>query len=295
MHSFVTSGGQGDNVSRSRLWRRVGAVLFVVVAILVVRNQVKVYLKRQASAREVEARQLLFAELRPVALANCRMERFGEPNDGGYLVCANLLGAVKAGYSYGISGYDQWGCDVSLRLSVPIHQYDCFNTAVPQCPGGRTNFHAECVGGATRTEDGRSFDTIANQLAKNGDGANHVVLKIDVEGAEWESFATIPDEVLQRIDQLMVEFHGFEGETSLKVVQRLKQFFHVAHFHENNFSCQDWMPPFPSWAYEVLFVNKRLDQVDPARTAPIPHPLDAPNHPTLPDCATQNALKSGKG
>jgi hypothetical protein len=265
------------------------------VAILVVRNQVKVYFKRQASARGVETRRMLFAELRPVALVNCRMERFGEPNDGGYLVCGNLLGAVKAGYSYGISGYDQWGCEVSTRLSVPTHQYDCFNTAVPQCPGGRTIFHPECVAGTTRTEDGRSFDTIANQLSKNGDGANRVVLKIDVEGAEWESFAATPDDVLQRIDQLVVEFHGFDGEAALAVVQRLKRVFHVAHFHENNFSCQAWSPPFPSFAYEVLFVNKTLDEPDPTRAALIPHPLDAPNHPRLEDCATQNGRQSKKG
>ena len=277
-------------MTRSTLWWRVGIVLVAVIAVLIVRNQVKVYLKRQASARQTALPGLTLAELRPVALVNCRMERLGEINDGGYLVCGNLLDSVKAGYSYGISGYDGWGCEVSTRLSVPTHQYDCFNTAEPQCPTGRTIFHAECVAGTTRIEDGRSFDTIANQLSKNGDGANHVVLKIDVEGAEWESFAALPDEVLQRIDQLVVEFHGFEGESSLAVVQRLKRFFHVAHFHENNFSCREAIAPFPSWAYEVLFVNKSLDQVDPARTAPIPHPLDAPNDPTAPDCRT---LKAG--
>jgi len=282
-------------VNRSKLWRRIGLLLFALIAVLVVRNQVKVYVNRQASARDIEIRHQLFNELRPVALTNCQMERFGETNDGGYLLCSNLLGSVKAGYSYGISGYDQWGCTVSTRLAVPTHQYDCFNTTVPQCPGGRTIFHPECVGGTTRTEDGRTFDTIANQLSKNGDGGNHIVLKIDVEGAEWESFAATPDDVLQRIDQLVVEFHGFEGARALAVVQRLKRFFHVAHFHENNFSCLDWAPPFSSWAYEVTFVNKALVEVDPTRTAPIPHPLDAPNHSRLPDCAKQNAAKLFKG
>src|SRR5262245_15887939 len=58
-----------------------------------------------------EQRQQLFDLLQPVALANCQLERFGEPHDGGYLMCRNLLEDVGAGYSYGISGYDQWGCD----------------------------------------------------------------------------------------------------------------------------------------------------------------------------------------
>jgi len=118
------------------------------------------------------ARDQLFAELQPIRLANCEFQRFGEPNDGGYLLCANLLGSVQSGYSYGISGYDQWGCDVSHRLAVPVHEYDCFNLQQPACPGGRTVFHGECVGGERATIDGRPFDTLENQFAKNGDGAD---------------------------------------------------------------------------------------------------------------------------
>ena len=56
-------------------------------------------------------------------------------------------------------------------------------------------------------DSGRSFDTIPNQIARNGDGTKRIVLKIDVEGAERDSFARTPDDVLQRIDQLVVEFH----------------------------------------------------------------------------------------
>lgn len=90
------------------------------------------------------ARMQLFEELQPVRLANCTLERFGETHDGGYLMCANLLGAVASGYSYGISGYDQWGCDISGRFGVSVHQYDCFDLTRPACPNGNTLFHQEC-------------------------------------------------------------------------------------------------------------------------------------------------------
>ena len=154
--------------------------------------------------REQLARDRLFEELQPVKLTNCEFKRFGEPNDGGYLLCANLLASVRSGYSYGISGYDQWGCDVLRGLSVPVHEYDCFNLQVPACPGGRTVFHGECIGGALATLDGRPFDTLENQFAKNGDGVERVVVKMDVEGAEWDSLPQTPDDVLQRIDQLLM-------------------------------------------------------------------------------------------
>src|SRR5438067_13137387 len=63
--------------------------------------------------RAAQVRRALFNELQPVRLANCELRRFGEANDGGYLLCGNLLHGVQSGYSYGISGYDGWGCQIS--------------------------------------------------------------------------------------------------------------------------------------------------------------------------------------
>jgi hypothetical protein len=279
-----------------------GVVVAIVIVGLVVRNQVKVYRnrvkayeERQAREAVVRRRQALFDMLQPVALTNCRLERFGETHDGGYLMCANLLGAVESAYSYGISGYDQWGCDISSRLDIPLHQYDCFDTTRPACPTGQPVFHAECVGDTPKIERGRSFDTIPNQIARNGDGTKRIVLKIDVEGAEWDSFAATPDDVLRQIDQLAVEFHWVHDEKHqwlpdeekyLRVVLRLKEFFHVAHIHYNNFSCVGGLEPFPAWAYEVLFVSKRLGVAEAGPRPPGLSSLDAPNNPQIADCQT---------
>jgi hypothetical protein len=233
---------------------------------------------------EPQIRRRLFVLLRPVTIANCRLERFGEPNDGGYLLCGNLLSNVRAGYSYGISGYDGWGCDLSRRLTVPVHEYDCFDTRKPECPGGNTIFHAECVGSATATIEGRPFDSIERQIAANGDAGKSIVVKIDVEGAEWESFLATPTRVLERIDQMAVEFHGVREARFVAVVEKLRETFHVAHFHVNNYSCSAGIGPFAGWAYEVLFVNKRIGVADGTAASAAPHPLDAPNNPAASDC-----------
>ncbi|MET0211831.1 MAG: hypothetical protein ABW292_02460, partial [Vicinamibacterales bacterium] len=93
------------------------------------------------------------------------------------------------------------------------------------------------------------------------------------------------DETLARIDQLAIEFHYTDEERFVKTVRRLKQFFHVAHLHFNNFACDPGLRPFPSWAYEALLVNRRLGVVDPAGPPPRGrHALDAPNNPTGADC-----------
>jgi hypothetical protein len=240
------------------------------------------------SARNVPRE--LFKLVQPVKLKNCTLERFGESHDGGYLMCANLLGGAKAGYSYGISGYDHWGCDISHRLSVPVHQYDCFNLTRPACPGGQTIFHEECIGPAAKTEEGRPFDSLAGQFAKNGHASLRLVVKMDVEGAEWDSLLKAPDRVLRQIDQLAIELHGVRSDKYIEVLKRLHQFFYVAHLHFNNFSCRGDLAPFPAWAYEVLFVNKRLGIPDPSARAGLPHPEDAPNHPGIADCQATTGL-----
>ena len=230
-------------------------------------------------------RTALFDELQPIRLTNCQLKRFGEKHDGGYLLCANLLKGVESGYSYGISGYDGWGCEISRTLKIQVHEYDCFNLEEPVCKGGKTTFHEECVAGEPRTDDaGRRFETPEHQFAKNGDSARHVVMKIDVEGAEWDTFAKTPDPVLERIDQLAVEFHGVSKPYYAETMLRLKRFFYIANLHFNNYSCDVRIAPFPAWAYEVLFVNKRLGVPDPSGKPPVSQAANAPNDPDRSDC-----------
>jgi hypothetical protein len=262
----------------------VASILVALAIILLLNRQHVPFYRTWRAERAAHERRSLFELLRPVALRGCTLDRFGEPHDGGYLMCANLLTGVQSGYSYGISGYDQWGCDISTKLGIRVHQYDCFDTTRPACSQGDTVFHAECVSDTPGTDQGRTFDTIENQLAKNGDAGKRIVLKIDVEGAEWDSLARVSDDQLRRIDQLAVEFHGVDRAKYVSVVSRLKRFFDVAHLHFNNWSCQDGLDPFPAWAYEVLFVRKGLARPD--RSAPIstPHPEDAPNNPKREDC-----------
>jgi len=266
-----------------RLW--VATVLVVIVAVL---SGIAISRRTppRASAPRSPAEMIrdeLFAEIQPVRITNCELQRFGEPHDGGYPLCANLLGNVKTGYSYGISGYDKWGCDVSRRLRIRVHQYDCFNLQEPSCPGGETMFHGECIGTARVTQDGRPFDTLANQFARNGDAAKPLVMKIDVEGAEWDAFLLAPDSALSQIDQLDVEFHDVSQSKYVEAIRRLKQFFYVTHVHYNNFSCDASLAPFPSWAFEVLLVNKRIAMSDgsPARPG---SGVDAPNNASAADC-----------
>ena len=269
--------------------RRRGSWMIAAVMLLLIAGVASTLLRRAPAPpvrppRAAAIRQALFTEIQPVNVSNCELQRFGEAHDGGYLLCGNLLGAVKAGYSYGISGYDGWGCDVSRRLHIPVHQYDCFDLRQPSCPDGQTVFHGECVGTTRAVEDGRPFDTLAGQVVTNGDEARPLVMKMDVEGAEWDSFLLAPDSVFEHIDQLEVEFHHVDDDKFIAAMQRLKEFFDIAHVHYNNFSCDPDLKPFPSWAFEALLVSKRIAKTDGSAAPAGPTALDAPNNPDAADC-----------
>jgi hypothetical protein len=78
--------------------------------------------------------------------------------------------------------------------------------------------------------------------------------------------------------------HYVDKPQFVEVVRRLKRWFHVAHLHFNNFSCRPGLDSFPAWAYEVLFVNKRLATLAPGEPPRRPAAVDAPNNPKAPDC-----------
>jgi hypothetical protein len=234
--------------------------------------------------RRAAARRALFEVLQPVTLSNCEFERVGDPHDGGYLLCGNLVARSEVVYSYGISGSDNLGCALSARLGRPVHQYDCFNTDRPPCPGAAPVFHEECVGPTRETIEGRLFDTVGAQLARNGDAGKRLLVKMDVEGSEWGSFLTLPESVMRQIDQLVVEFHGVEEPDYAPAIARLREVFHVVNVHYNNWSCSPDVPPLPATVFEVLFVNKDLGVVAEGARPDVPNPLDAPNNWMRPDC-----------
>lgn len=233
-----------------------------------------------------ELRQHLLAELWPVALENCILQRVGSPNDGGYLMCGNLLGNIQSAYSYGIGGADDWGCEISRTDGVPVHQYDCFMPPPEPCPSGRSVFHDECIGPEPAVVESRAFDTLTRQIRKNGDAGKTLVVKIDIEGAELDSLLATSDAVLNRIDQLAMELHGTDRKY-LRLVRKLKRTFRPVHLHFNNQACAVRYKPFPASAYQVLFVNKRIAIPAPSLPRPtLPHPLDAPDYAQGRDCQT---------
>ena len=249
-----------------------GAVIIVIGALV-----------RHAAGRKL--REAILAELQPVALKNCTFKRFGSANDGGYLMCENLIEPLDTAYSYGVGSNDDWACEVSRTYHVPVHQYDCFDPARPTCNGGTFVFHNECVGDRSGYRASRFFDTLENQIRRNGDTGRRLIIKMDIEGAEWDSLLTTPNELLASIPQITMEMHGYDDPKIVEVLRKLNRDFFLVNLHFNNWSCTPRAAPLPAWAFQTHWVNKRIGVLDPAATIPTPmSPLNAPDSPTWPDC-----------
>ena len=253
-------------------------ILFAGAVIILIRAQV-----RDAAGRKL--REAILAELQPVALKNCTFKRFGSANDGGYLMCENLIEPLDAAYSYGVGQNDDWGCEMSRTYHVPVYQYDCFDPARPTCNGGTFVFHDECVGDRTGYRESRFFDTLENQIRKNGDTGRRLIIKMDIEGAEWDSLLAAPDDLLASIPQIAMEMHGYGDPKIVEVLRKLKRNFYLVNLHFNNWSCTRRAAPLPAWAYQTHWVNKHIGVLDAAMPIPAPlSPLNAPDSPTWPDC-----------
>ncbi len=265
-------------------WIRLVTLVFAAMA------AVAVGLRAVDPVRERQGRAAILKAIQPVALRNCTLTRVGSANDGGYLMCANLAEKPGAAYSFGVGPNDDWGCAVSTTYRIPVHQYDCFDPARPSCGTGRFVFHNECIADRRELVDARVFDTLSNQIASNGDAAKRLIVKIDVEGAEWDALLATPGDVFARIDQMPMELHlpkrdfGDDLATYLNVLRRLESHFYFVNLHFNNNTCSADSAPLPGWVFQVLLVNKRVGELDPVKGTPPPSPLNAPDNPTKPEC-----------
>jgi hypothetical protein len=244
---------------------------------------VAAYVVRIVFPSRAVVRQALLDQLQTVTLENCTLRRYGNANDGGYLMCENLLDNVDIAYSYGTE--DSWGCDLSTRHGVAVHHYDCAKSNRAACKGARFVFHDECVGARAESADGRRSDTIASHMARNRDTKRSMVMKIDADGAEWDALMATPDEVFDRTSQIAIALHGTDQRSFVQVVRRLKEHFHLVNLHFSNQACTPDAAPFPSFAFQLLLVNKKVGVLDVNGPSPAAiSPLNVPDAPHLPDC-----------
>jgi hypothetical protein len=122
------------------------------------------------------------------------------------------------------------------------------------------------------------------------DFAGDLLLQMDIEGAEYETLLTAPQDLLAQFRIMVIEFHYVHEllnrrffDFAARVFERLLKTHSVVHVHPNNCcgSVRSGDLELPRIAEITLLRNDRMRQRVPCRTFPHPLDRDSTAKPTL--------------
>ena len=221
--------------------------------------------------------------LTPVSCAIPK-KRFGPNHDGGYILLDSQFD-VQAIFGYGVGHDVSLENQLSAEWNVPAYVFDHTITSVPPL-GPNTTYIAEGITGGQETAELKTFSSHLERLLP-GDG--RVLLKIDVEGAEWDA---IERENFDRVTYFVIEYHDLESGTERKtrLLQKISESFDLIHVHGVNFHNQpvfffDRATPIPRYI-ECTYIRKGLVETFPCNET-YPTPLDMVGRTDVPDVQQQ--------
>lgn len=208
--------------------------------------------------------------------------RVGNFNDGGYVMLDDFdVSGAKIAYSFGINDDVSWD-DGMANKGYTMYMYD---PTISVLPKKRAEFRFFRRGIAGRRVPDKSLDTLEHLMLINGHlGKKHMILKMDVEGYEWEFLETVDETILEKFDQILFEFHEIITASSvekklqkLHALEKLNKTHHLIHLHGNNCDSAIYLGEacIPN-VLEATYVNRKRYSLEDADII-LPISLDAPN------------------
>ncbi|MGE3991984.1 hypothetical protein [Pseudorhodoplanes sp.] len=231
----------------------------------------------------------------PAGVEGFRKIRLGNAHDGGYIFLDDFQ-EISQVISCGIS--NDVTCDLAFaELGKPVVQFD-HTVDGPPVPHPKFQFRKQAID-ALGTIPGsvRLWDVVSEV----GDPARtDLLLKIDIDGDEWTTFAGFPVDSLKRFRQISCEFHWSSKLADpehfalcLRAVENIRKSFFPVHVHANNFVgfANVMGVPIPE-VFEVTFVNASIYRAGKAQKEPRSE-LDSPNNPDAPDLYLGSPFRVG--
>lgn len=176
------------------------------------------------------------AMLRPYDVLDLPKTRVGRAFDGGY-VMIDAFDGVEAAYSLGINDDVSWDLDMALR-GIDIFQYD---HTIDGLPVENPHFHWQKLGIAPSSSgEMRSINDLVE--ANKHSGSSNLILKCDIECHEWDVLRDLPNEILSKFSQIVLELHDVcrlgkqDDDGARRAIANLTASHNVVHVHGNNFA-----------------------------------------------------------
>ena len=215
--------------------------------------------------------------------------RLGPNGDGGYLVPNDLAG-IEACFSPGvsvISGFEKDCAEIGAKVFLADKSVD------QPAEMHKNFFFTKKFVGVTTNDDFMTIDDwVASSLT---DSHGDLILQIDIEGYEYETFLAMSDKLIGRFRIIVAEFHALDQfwnkpffQLASRAFEKILQTHTCVHIHPNN--CKAPLVKGGLAIPPVLeFTFLRNDRaVDAKHAISFPHRLDFDNtrnrHFPLPTC-----------
>jgi hypothetical protein len=190
---------------------------------------------------------------------NSHLIRVGSAHDGGYVMMNPKSPSCNV-ISLGIA--DNIEFELELTEKKLVSAIFCFDGSIEKLPSENDSIYFESKY-IKASESENSLD-LSQVLAKiDGD---ELILKIDIEGDEWDVLGSLSESELRRFSQIIGEFHGFASNLTdvgvlkmTSLLQRISSQFHLVNSHPNNWSQYRVIQgiPIPD-VIELTFIHKGL-------------------------------------
>lgn len=228
----------------------------------------------------IQAFETIFTLLTPYNVNNYTKIRLGKKNDGGYIVPIEMLKKLESSYTYGAGNDISFEINLSkLNKNTVIRIYD-HTSNYPKVIKNNIFFKKEGLA-ATQTKD---LNTLFNHIKENQDQDKDILLKLDIEGAEWDILDKLDKSLLNNVIMIVIEFHHFEQVNKLplykRVLEKLHNSFTVFHIHPNNcsFILSVNNKNFPN-VIEVTYINNKYVKSKRMLGAPLSDTREITNCP----------------
>lgn len=218
--------------------------------------------------------------------------RIGNERDGGYIVNELLTQHSKKLISVGMGGDDGFERDWFSKYQTPIEAYD----GTYPCQGMCSVYHEHVNKKIFYIKHNVGYEESLLPLNVIVDGKPDVLLKVDVEGAEYKIFDHV---TLRNVTGLILEVHDLHvRENQEKLINLIQNNFSdllLFHIHGNSWGNTFTLnlsktgirglevKEFPH-VLELCFINKNLVQVNELEHNSFPvEGLDISNKHDLPD------------
>jgi hypothetical protein len=211
--------------------------------------------------------------------------RVGNVHDGGYVLPKQMLEESKCLFSYGISNDITFDENYIQLTNKKVYGYDHTIDSVHTNYPDLFTLYKKGISGTTQ-EDTANF----LQHYKELNLSERALLKIDVEGCEYEWLAnTNIEELSHVVTGMVIEFHDLDQEIYrdqfISYLIELDKYFYLCHVHGNNcgsiFNYEEY-ENVPK-VIELTFVSKDLVTSAELNNETFPTELDSPNNCDLPD------------